>query len=117
MPPLFIVVQAAPGINNARRQPRTYPTDAAVTRITGLYVKGVNLPCAIGMGQPLAKQPPVMTYLATDIGKRVIPMSPNTKGALLGLLGFGFFATHDVLVKYLGATYSPFQILFFSVIF
>jgi len=44
-------------------------------------------------------------------------MSPNTKGALLGLLGFGFFATHDVLVKHLGATYSPFQIIFFSMIF
>lgn len=44
-------------------------------------------------------------------------MAPNTKGALLGLAAFGIFATHDVIVKYLGATYSPFQILFFSVIF
>ncbi len=46
-----------------------------------------------------------------------IKMGPNTKGALVGLLGFGIFATHDVIVKYLGATYSPFQILFFSVLF
>jgi drug/metabolite transporter (DMT)-like permease len=44
-------------------------------------------------------------------------MGPNSKGAVLGLMGFGFYATHDVIVKYLGATYSPVQILFFSVIF
>ncbi len=44
-------------------------------------------------------------------------MGSNTKGALLGLLGFAIFATHDVIVKYLGATYSPYQILFFSVLF
>jgi drug/metabolite transporter (DMT)-like permease len=44
-------------------------------------------------------------------------MGSNTKGALVGLLGFAIFATHDVIVKYLGATYSPFQILFFSVMF
>ncbi|MCP4318606.1 MAG: DMT family transporter [Hyphomicrobiales bacterium] len=44
-------------------------------------------------------------------------MGSNTKGALVGLLGFGVFATHDVIVKYLGATYSPYQILFFSVMF
>ncbi|MEM9104846.1 MAG: DMT family transporter [Pseudomonadota bacterium] len=44
-------------------------------------------------------------------------MGSNTKGALVGLLGFAIFATHDVLVKYLGATYSPFQIIFFSVMF
>jgi len=44
-------------------------------------------------------------------------MGSNTKGALIGLLGFAIFATHDVIVKYLGATYSPFQILFFSVMF
>ena len=44
-------------------------------------------------------------------------MSLNTKGALFALLGYGIYATHDVIIKYLGATYSPFQILFFSVIF
>ncbi len=44
-------------------------------------------------------------------------MGSNTRGALLGLLGFAIFATHDVIVKYLGATYSPQQILFFSVMF
>jgi drug/metabolite transporter (DMT)-like permease len=44
-------------------------------------------------------------------------MGSNTKGALLGLMGFAFFSTHDVIVKYLGASYSPFQIVFFSVIF
>lgn len=44
-------------------------------------------------------------------------MGSNTKGALLGLLGFAIFATHDVIVKFLGATYGPHQILFFSVLF
>jgi len=44
-------------------------------------------------------------------------MSPNAKGAVFGLMAFGIFSTHDVIVKYLGATYGPFQIVFFSVIF
>lgn len=44
-------------------------------------------------------------------------MGSNTKGALLALLGFGIFASHDVIVKYLGATYSPYQIVFFNVLF
>ncbi|MDJ0821393.1 MAG: DMT family transporter [Paracoccaceae bacterium] len=44
-------------------------------------------------------------------------MGPNAKGALLALLAFGIFSTHDVIVKTLGATYSPFQIIFFSVVF
>jgi drug/metabolite transporter (DMT)-like permease len=44
-------------------------------------------------------------------------MSPNVKGALLALLAFGVFASHDVIVKWLGASYSPFQIVFFSVLF
>jgi drug/metabolite transporter (DMT)-like permease len=41
----------------------------------------------------------------------------NLQGALFSLLAFGVFATHDVAIKYLGATYSPFQIIFFSVLF
>jgi drug/metabolite transporter (DMT)-like permease len=44
-------------------------------------------------------------------------MGPNTRGVLLGLAGFAVFSTHDVIVKYLGETYSPVQIVFFSVIF
>jgi len=44
-------------------------------------------------------------------------MNPNTKGALLGLLAFAIYASHDVIVKYLGATYAPFQVVFFSVLF
>ncbi len=44
-------------------------------------------------------------------------MSANAKGALLALLAFGIFATHDVFVKILGAVYSPIQIVFFSVLF
>ncbi len=43
-------------------------------------------------------------------------MSANAKGALLALLAFGVFAIHDVVVKVLGGIYSPFQIVFFSVL-
>ncbi|SHF04629.1 Permease of the drug/metabolite transporter (DMT) superfamily [Loktanella atrilutea] len=42
-------------------------------------------------------------------------MSSNARGALLALIAFGIFATHDVLIKVLGGSYSPIQIVFFSV--
>jgi S-adenosylmethionine uptake transporter len=41
-------------------------------------------------------------------------MSPTLRGALLSLAAFGLYATHDVVVKFLGESYSAFQILFFS---
>ncbi|WP_425071670.1 DMT family transporter [Sagittula sp. S175] len=41
-------------------------------------------------------------------------MGHNAKGALLALIAFGIYATHDVVIKYLGGGYSPFQIIFFS---
>ncbi|ETX26895.1 DMT family transporter [Roseivivax isoporae] len=44
-------------------------------------------------------------------------MAPNAKAALIALAAFGLFATHDVIVKRLGADFSTFQILFFSVLF
>lgn len=44
-------------------------------------------------------------------------MSGNTQGALFALLAFAIFSTHDVIVKILGSSYSPIQIVFFSVIF
>lgn len=40
----------------------------------------------------------------------------NARGALLALSSFALYATHDVFVKALGATFSPFQIVFFSVL-
>lgn len=43
-------------------------------------------------------------------------MSPNVKGAVLSLIAFGVYATHDVFIKTLGATYSPIQLVFFSVL-
>lgn len=43
--------------------------------------------------------------------------SPILRGALLALLAFGIYATHDVIIKALGGTYSPVQIVFFSVLF
>jgi drug/metabolite transporter (DMT)-like permease len=44
-------------------------------------------------------------------------MNPNVKGALLALVSFGVFSSHDVVIKVLGASYSPVQIVFFSVLF
>ncbi|MGR3755798.1 MAG: DMT family transporter [Tranquillimonas sp.] len=41
----------------------------------------------------------------------------NLRGALLALTAFALFAAHDVVVKALGASYAPFQIIFFSVLF
>lgn len=43
-------------------------------------------------------------------------MSPNAKGAILSLIAFGVYAIHDVFIKSLGATYSPIQLVFFSVL-
>lgn len=44
-------------------------------------------------------------------------MGGNAKGALLALVAFGIYATHDAVVKLMGADYSPFQLIFFSVLF
>ena len=43
-------------------------------------------------------------------------MNHAARGALLGLLAFALYATHDAVVKALGGGYSPFQIVFFSVL-
>jgi S-adenosylmethionine uptake transporter len=43
--------------------------------------------------------------------------SSNLRGALLALLSFSIYATSDAIVKYVGASYSPFQNIFFSVMF
>ena len=43
-------------------------------------------------------------------------MSSNARGALIALLAFAVFSTHDVFIKILGGTYSPIQIVFFSVL-
>ena len=40
--------------------------------------------------------------------------SSNLKGAALSLAAFGIYATHDVVVKFLGSDYSAVQIIFFS---
>lgn len=39
------------------------------------------------------------------------------KGALIALVGFAVFSTHDAVIKLLGGDYSSFQVLFFSVLF
>lgn len=38
----------------------------------------------------------------------------NLRGAALSLAAFGIYATHDVVVKFLGSDYSAVQIIFFS---
>ncbi|THD85560.1 DMT family transporter [Aliigemmobacter aestuarii] len=40
----------------------------------------------------------------------------NVRGALAALLAFAIYATHDVVVKFLGSQYSAIQIIFFSVL-
>lgn len=44
-------------------------------------------------------------------------LSPNTFGAVLGLLAFAVFSTHDLIIKQLGGVYSVFQIVFFTALF
>lgn len=44
-------------------------------------------------------------------------LSSNAQGALIALAAFAVFSVHDVLVKLLGGTYSPVQVLFFTVLF
>jgi S-adenosylmethionine uptake transporter len=38
----------------------------------------------------------------------------NLRGALMALIAFAIYSTHDVFVKFLGGHYSAFQIIFFS---
>jgi S-adenosylmethionine uptake transporter len=42
------------------------------------------------------------------------PKQSSLIGALLSLMAFGIYASHDVLIKFLGGSYSPFQLIFFS---
>jgi S-adenosylmethionine uptake transporter len=46
-----------------------------------------------------------------------MPQQSNLFGALLSLAAFAIYASNDVIVKFLGASYSPFQTIFFSVLF
>lgn len=41
----------------------------------------------------------------------------NISGAFYALFAFAVFATHDAVVKFLGVSYSPFQMIFFSTLF
>ena len=41
-------------------------------------------------------------------------MSSNVQGALFALLAFGIYATHDVVVKFLGVDFHAIQIIFFA---
>lgn len=48
---------------------------------------------------------------------RSIKLSPNTAGAVFALIAFAVFSTHDLIIKQLGATYSTFQIVFYTSLF
>ncbi|WP_417250337.1 DMT family transporter [Celeribacter sp.] len=41
----------------------------------------------------------------------------NLTGAFYALIAFAVFASHDVVIKLLGASFSPFQMIFFSTLF
>lgn len=43
-------------------------------------------------------------------------MTPNARGALFALAAFALYSTHDVAIKVLGGSYSPVQVVFFSVL-
>ena len=43
-------------------------------------------------------------------------MSGNLRGAIYALGAFAIYSTHDVVIKVLGAAYSPIQLVFFSVL-
>jgi S-adenosylmethionine uptake transporter len=45
------------------------------------------------------------------------PNPASVRGALFALTAFGIYSTHDVIVKFLGGIYPPFQIVFFSTLF
>lgn len=47
----------------------------------------------------------------------MVQSKSNIKASFYALSAFAIFATHDVFVKILGATFTPFQIIFFNVIF
>ncbi|MBL4806842.1 MAG: DMT family transporter [Rhodobacteraceae bacterium] len=44
-------------------------------------------------------------------------LSNTTRGYILSMLAFGFFSTHDAIIKVIGAHYSVFQIILFSSLF
>ncbi|MBO6892501.1 MAG: DMT family transporter [Roseibium sp.] len=44
-------------------------------------------------------------------------MTASFKGLVTALLAFGFFSTHDAVIKALGGSYPVFQIIFFSMLF
>jgi len=45
------------------------------------------------------------------------PGHANARGALFALTAFAVYSTHDVVVKFLGSSYSPIQIVFFANLF
>ena len=46
-----------------------------------------------------------------------MPVHSNARAAAFGLTAFGIYSTHDVVVKFLGGSYAPMQIIFFSTLF
>lgn len=44
----------------------------------------------------------------------LLPQQSNLQGALIGLAAMALFACSDIVIKFLGSGYSPFQIIFFA---
>lgn len=40
-------------------------------------------------------------------------LNPSARGAFFALLAFAIYSSHDVIVKWLGESYSALQIIFF----
>ncbi|MGR3563511.1 MAG: DMT family transporter [Heliomarina sp.] len=44
-------------------------------------------------------------------------MTSQTRGILLALMAFAVYAFHDTIIKFLGGGYSPFQVVFFTMLY
>jgi S-adenosylmethionine uptake transporter len=49
--------------------------------------------------------------------RNALPNGANARGALFALVAFAVYSAHDVVVKTLGESYSPLQIVFFANLF
>ena len=64
--------------------------------------------------EPSVRQLPSTQIMFEALMMRQVSLSANSTGALFGLAAFATFSIHDVFIKQLGSTYSPFQIVFFG---
>lgn len=94
-----------------------YGAAAEIARSGALIMPIAALPITPGYKVALPLAPMQRTVLITQRSRRIATMPPQLSGVLFSLAAFAVFATHDAVVKDLGARYSPVQIVFFSVLF